>query len=108
MNPLLLLSHSPFTRRWPLLVAALLLAAGPVWAQKPPQRLRIATRIVPPFVQEQDGRLTGFSIELWHAIALQMGIDGDLNPYPSVGDLLAAVKSGKADLGIAAVSITAE
>jgi hypothetical protein len=33
--------------------------------------LRVAAFIVPPFVMEQHGSLTGFSIELWDAIAMQ-------------------------------------
>jgi polar amino acid transport system substrate-binding protein len=70
--------------------------------------LRIATRIIPPFVIEEKGTLTGFSIELWRKINDKMGAKSEFQTYPSVAELLAAVKTGKADVGIAAISITSE
>ncbi len=69
---------------------------------------RIATRIIPPFVYDEKGNLTGFSIELWRKIGEKMGAKSEFQTYSTVADLLAAVKEGKADVGIAAISITAE
>jgi hypothetical protein len=37
---------------------------SPALAQTPPKTLRVETFIVPPFVIEQNGELTGFSIDL--------------------------------------------
>ena len=68
----------------------------------------IVTRIIPPFVMEQDGRLTGFSVDLWHSIADRLGWSSNLTVTPGVTELLDFVRTGKADIGIAAVSITAE
>jgi len=95
------------------IACALLLTLGgisPSFAadQAAPQRLRVATRQIPPFVYKENDRLTGFSIDLWQAIAEEMKLGSSFIEYPSVPELLAAVKSGKADLGIAAISITAE
>jgi polar amino acid transport system substrate-binding protein len=90
---------------------ALLLPAGSARAQRPAPKateLRVATRIVPPFVLEDQGHLTGFSIELWQSIAAQLGVTSRFLVEPNVVDLLAAVRSGSADVGIAAISITAE
>jgi polar amino acid transport system substrate-binding protein len=72
------------------------------------ETLRVATRLVPPFAMQDGGRLQGFSIDLWDAIGDQLGIKSQYTPYPTVKGLLSAVQAGKADLGIAAISITSE
>ena len=36
--------------------------------------IRVAVTIAPPFVMEQNGSLTGFSIDLWNAIAKQLKV----------------------------------
>jgi polar amino acid transport system substrate-binding protein len=76
------------------------------WAQ--PQTLRVATRLVKPFVFEQNGNLTGFSIDLWNEIAKQLNVHSTFVVKPTVGDLLAGVNDQEASVGIAAISITAE
>src|SRR5262249_44078011 len=78
---------------------------------EPPARaptMRVATRIVPPFVFEEGGQLTGFSVDLWRALADKMGVTSEFQVKPALPDLFAAVKGGGADVGIAAISITAE
>jgi polar amino acid transport system substrate-binding protein len=77
------------------------------WAQDA-QPLRVATRVVAPLVEKKDGQLTGFSIDLWNVIAAKLGKRSEFQEFPNVAGLLDAVHSHKADLGIAAVSITAE
>lgn len=69
--------------------------------------LRVATRVVPPFVFADRGKLTGFSIDLWQSIAKQMGVETQFVVKSDVVALLDAVQSGEEDIGIAAVSITA-
>jgi polar amino acid transport system substrate-binding protein len=57
----------------------------------------------------QDGsRLQGFSIELWNAIAEQLGVETEYSVSPSVKSLLGVVQAQRADVGIAAISITSE
>ena len=74
-----------------------------------PSRLKVATRIVPPFVlKEENGDLGGFSIELWNEIARELRVTSTYSPYSSVKELLSAVHAGREDLGIAAISITAD
>ncbi|MDZ7957053.1 MAG: transporter substrate-binding domain-containing protein [Aulosira sp. DedQUE10] len=68
----------------------------------------VATRVIPPFVFANKGELSGFSIDLWRSIATKLGIESKFVEYSTVPDLLSAVKDGKANLGIAAISITAE
>jgi polar amino acid transport system substrate-binding protein len=86
----------------------LLLAAATASAQAPEQTLRVATRLIRPFVFEEQGQLTGFSIELWREISAQMNIRSEFLVKPTVQELLRSVKSKEAALGIAAISITAE
>ncbi|ACC84733.1 transporter substrate-binding domain-containing protein [Nostoc punctiforme] len=97
-------------------ILALLLITSPGLAQKPePQQslklqqpLLVATRVIPPFVLSNKGELSGFSIDLWRSIATQIGIESKLIEYSSVPELISAIKDNKVNLGIAAISITAE
>jgi polar amino acid transport system substrate-binding protein len=76
-------------------------------AAKITKTLNVGTRVgVPPFVFEENGQLTGFSIELWQKIADELGVKYKLSKNSNVADLLSSVGEGKADLGIAAISIT--
>jgi ABC-type amino acid transport substrate-binding protein len=50
--------------------------------------------------------LTGFSIDLWNALAQRLKVDTVWVEVKTVGEQLQAVKSGKADVAIAAISIT--
>jgi polar amino acid transport system substrate-binding protein len=76
--------------------------------QSQPSRLQVATRLVRPFVYEQQGQLTGFSIELWQEIARQLNIQSEFVVKATVKELLDTVKSKNTDAGIAAISITAD
>jgi polar amino acid transport system substrate-binding protein len=91
------------------LAATLATAASAQPAQPTPPEPRdiaVATRILPPLVVEQKGRLSGFSIELWDAIAARLKLKTSYQPAPNVGALLEEVRSGRAEIGVAAISIT--
>ena len=77
----------------PLLLLLLLSASS--HAQTPAQPLRVATRVIPPFVFEENGKLAGFSIDLWQNISEEMKVKSEMAASPTVADLLATVKSGK-------------
>ena len=79
----------------------------PVAAQSKEPTLEVATREVTPFVFQENGRLTGFSIELWQEIAKQMNVKWRFIVKPTVKELLDSVNSREAELGISAISITA-
>src|SRR5438093_13163105 len=85
-----------------------LLVPAAVLAQTPTASVRVATRVVRPFVFEEGGELKGFSIELWQEIGRRLGVKSEFLVKPTVQDLLQSVKSNEAALGIAAVSITSE
>ena len=70
--------------------------------------LKVATKILPPFVTEENGELGGFSIELWKNIAQELGIKSDFKKTESIPGLLSALKDKQADLSIAAISVTAQ
>lgn len=89
-----------------LLIPCLLLAD--FFAQSQAETIRAATRLVKPFAFEENGKRTGFSVELWNEIAQQLNVNSEFVVKPTVKELLDAVKSKEVDLGIAAISITAE
>jgi polar amino acid transport system substrate-binding protein len=82
--------------------------ALPAWAQEAKPTQRVATRVIPPFVVQDNGRLTGFSIELWRAVEDDLHLQSEFKTFPTVKDLLGAVQSRQAEAGIAAISITSE
>jgi polar amino acid transport system substrate-binding protein len=72
----------------------------------------VITRKVTPFVMEKNGRLTGYSIELWEHIVREARIPFDpANGYKmveTVPQMLDGLRNGQADAAIAALSITEE
>ena len=86
----------------------LLLVAAPGAAQAPTPTVRVATRVVRPFVFEDGGELKGFSIDLWQEIGSRLHVKSEFLVRATVQDLLRSVKTKEADLGIAAISITSE
>jgi polar amino acid transport system substrate-binding protein len=70
--------------------------------------VRVATRLVKPFVFYEGDHLAGFSVDLWQELCAQTNLQSTFKMETTVQDLLKAVQSGDADLGISAISITAE
>lgn len=91
------------------LFGALVLALMQTPTRAADTEIKVATRVVPPLViDEGDGKLSGFSIELWNGIAERLNLKTVYSVAPDVKALLENIGSDKADLGIAAISITAE
>ncbi|MDX1415271.1 MAG: transporter substrate-binding domain-containing protein, partial [Candidatus Promineifilaceae bacterium] len=63
---------------------------------------------IEPFVFVEQDRFTGFSIDLWKEVALHAGLNFEIVKVETVAEQLDAVKSGKADVAIAAISMTPE
>lgn len=97
-------------------LAALLLVAwwygGPAEAAPPPVQagatLRVAIKPLDPFVIRRENHYSGFSIELWDEIARRNGWRTDYVWFETLPPLLEEVSAGKADVGIAGISITRE
>ncbi len=70
--------------------------------------LTVATRAVAPFVMKNGAELSGFSVDLWHAIAREVGIKSRFVIYERLPEVLGAVQQGKDAAGISAISITSE
>jgi polar amino acid transport system substrate-binding protein len=67
----------------------------------------VATRILPPFIIDNGETLSGFSAELWTELARRTNVPFTWKKTENVKAILAAVESGEATVGIAAISITA-
>ena len=82
----------------------------PLSAQAPAKQgqvpeLRVAVFIAPPMVMEQNGSLTGFSIDLWNAIAARLNVRTSYQIMPDAGAMEEAMRSKSADL-VPALAIT--
>jgi len=75
----------------------------PLSAQAPTQQgelqeVRVAVNILPPMVMEQNGALSGFSIDLWNAIATRLKVKTSYQMMPDGRAVEEAVRSKSADL----------
>jgi polar amino acid transport system substrate-binding protein len=71
------------------------------------QKIIVATRILPPFIIEGPSGLEGFSAELWTELASRVNVTFEWKKTENVKAILAAVDAAQAQVGIAAISITA-
>jgi polar amino acid transport system substrate-binding protein len=67
-------------------------------AQGETSTLRVSVFIAPPSVFQENGSLTGFSVDLWNAIAKQLKLTTIYQIEPDVGSLEEAMRSKRADL----------
>lgn len=86
-----------------ILCLTALVWACPLFAQD----LTIATVTRPPFSVVENGRETGFSLDLWDALAEDLGRAYSIKRFDRFADMLDAVKQGTADAAVANISITA-
>ena len=71
-----------------------------------PAKLTILTKPIAPFVMRSDGKLVGFSIDLWDELAARTGFATHYEYVDTLKELLDGIQQNKADLAIAAVTIT--
>ena len=71
-----------------------------VSAQSETPELRVAAIIAPPSAMEKNGTLTGFSVDLWNAIAARLKQKTHFEVMPDVSHLEEAMRSKNADLTI--------
>jgi len=85
-----------------------LMAVSPAAAQSGnPAQLKVAIMVVPPFVMRQDGSYTGFSIEVWNALATQMKVKTEYRLMSDITSLVEALRSKSVDIVGSPVTITA-
>jgi ABC-type amino acid transport substrate-binding protein len=64
-----------------------------------PQKLLVGVMVTPPFAMKTtDGRWEGLSIELWQAIAQDLGVEYELIEYNSIGQIVEVVEKGELDV----------
>ncbi len=105
-----------------LVASVVLWAAGsrPAWAQgaggddqpaagtgaAETAALKIMTIERKPFAMVMNGKLVGFSIELWQTAAEQLGLEYSFEVAQQFGEMLAKVERREADAAIANITIT--
>jgi polar amino acid transport system substrate-binding protein len=86
-------------------IAAGCFLAGSAFAQ---QKIKVVTKPVQPFSFTENGKLIGFSIDLWEAVAKEAGFQFEMQNVETVPQMLDALKNKQADVAVAAISITSE
>jgi polar amino acid transport system substrate-binding protein len=82
-------------------------AAVPAQADPPAvPHLRVVTKLSQPFVFRNGSTYTGFSIDLLNELTVRVPFTYSITAVSSVNQQLQAVEQGRADLAIAAISIT--
>ena len=75
-------------------------------AQTATTPLRVVVKPAEPFAFEQGGVLMGYSVDLWKKAAADAGFTFETRVVDTVPELLEAVQTGVADVGVGAISIT--
>lgn len=72
------------------------------------QKVRVITRNLEPFSFQQDGKQVGFAMELWDNVAKELNLESEVALTDSAKHIVEAVQNKTADVGVGALSITAE
>lgn len=68
--------------------------------------LLVEVHLFPPFVMGSEGRYSGFDIDIWEAIAADLGLKFQYHQVGMLDDIFQDLSHGKADVAIAGLSIT--
>jgi polar amino acid transport system substrate-binding protein len=74
----------------------------------PGSRLQVLTLMTEPFVMKQGDQFTGFSVDLWDALAKRLGDDYEWVEATSADDLLQRIQAGAEDAIVGKFIITAD
>jgi len=75
-------------------------------ATEEPHRLLVGLKEAPPFViRHEDGRWSGISVDLWRAVAKDLGVDYTFQAF-QLDPLLTALKTRQVDVAVGALTIT--
>ena len=73
------------------------------------EHIVVVVKPVAPFVIDEDGKFSGYSIDLWNEVARKAGwTDFEYKKVDNVPEMLEALRSGQADVAVGALSITSE
>jgi len=70
--------------------------------------MEIVTRTIEPFSFTQNGKRTGYSVDLWNKISEELKLEDSYKISGSAKQMIQDISSGKADVAVGALSITAE
>jgi len=76
----------------------------------PKKKIKVITHLVEPFsiYKVKEKSYTGFSIDLWYAVAEKAGFEYKMSHAKSFKDLFSILWGGDADLAIGAITMTAD
>lgn len=74
----------------------------------PPKKLTVLLKPAKPFAFEKGGEPVGYSIDLWKRVAEEAKLDYEFKSVATVPEVIDALKKQQADVGVGALSITAE
>jgi polar amino acid transport system substrate-binding protein len=77
-------------------------------AQPAQETVRVVIKPLDPFVTREGENYSGFSIDLWREIAARNNWRTDYQWVETVGEQIAEVENGRADVAIAGISMTPE
>lgn len=103
-----------FVMRWrafvraSLLLFAALMMAPYAHAQQRNATVRVGTFVIAPFVMQQNGQLTGFSIDLWTEIAARLHVQTHYDVEPNVNALFQTLRADQADIAVSGLFYSAE
>jgi polar amino acid transport system substrate-binding protein len=81
----------------------------PINTNSQKKKVTLGVRKIEPFINEKDGKYSGFSMDIWQNLSTKLDIETEsIKSYSNVTELLAAVEKKEVDVGIAAISITAD
>jgi polar amino acid transport system substrate-binding protein len=72
------------------------------------EKVRVITRDLEPFSFEKDGRRVGYAAELWDQLARETNITYEVQVVKTAQEIIDAVKNKSADIGVGALSVTAQ
>ncbi|WP_321937728.1 transporter substrate-binding domain-containing protein [Paraburkholderia sp. J8-2] len=94
--------------RWCAALLMMITAVATAVAQPASVPVRVATLVLPPFVMEQGGALSGFSIDLWNAVAAKLDVSCSYQMTPDVKGVFDALRSAKADVAVSGLFYSIE
>lgn len=71
-------------------------------------QIRVVTKRLEPYVVYKNRRYSGFAVDLWDKIALEMGVPFELYGVNTIAKLLDEVKRGNAHVAIGGIGITSK
>lgn len=87
-------------------------SAGPLLHAQDPgtasKKLTVLIKPARPFVFDKGGEPAGYSIDLWRRVAEESHLAFDFKQVTAVPEIIGSLKANQADVGVGALSVTAE